>query len=64
MITVCAGAKLYRLQHLKQAEAAQILGMTRPRVSDVINRQPPRFTIDAPGDMLAGTGKRVEFSIA
>lgn len=55
---------MYRLKHLKQADAAQIPGMTRPRVSDVINRKTPKFTIDALVDMLARTGKRVEFSIA
>lgn len=51
-------------ENLKQADAAQILGVTRPRVSDVINRKTPKFTIDALVDMLARTGKRVEFSIA
>lgn len=51
-------------ENLKQADAAQILGVTRPRVSDVINRKTPKFTIDALVDMLARTGKRVQFSIA
>nr|WP_314633697.1 XRE family transcriptional regulator [uncultured Janthinobacterium sp.] len=51
-------------KNLKQADAAQILGITRPRVSDVINRKTPKFTIDALVDMLARTGKRVEFVIA
>ena len=51
-------------ENLKQADAAQILGVTRPRVSDVINRKTPKFTIDALVDMLARTGKRVTFSIA
>ena len=51
-------------ENLKQADAAQILGVTRPRVSDVINKKTPKFTIDALVDMLARTGKRVMFSIA
>lgn len=51
-------------ENLRQADAAQILGVTRPRVSDVINRKTPKFTIDALVDMLARTGKRVQFSIA
>ena len=51
-------------ENLRQADAAQILGVTRPRVSDVINRKTPKFTIDALVDMLARTGKRVEFSVA
>ena len=50
-------------QNLKQAEAAQILGVTRPRVSDVINRKSIKFTIDALVDMLARTGKRVRLSV-
>lgn len=48
---------------LKQAEAARILGVTRPRVSDVINRKSIKFTIDALVDMLARTGKHVMFSV-
>ena len=50
-------------KNLKQAEAAQILGVTRPRVSDVINRKSIKFTIDALVDMLARTGKRVRLSV-
>ncbi len=48
---------------LKQADAAQILGVTRPRVSDVINKKSIKFTIDALIDMLARTGKHVQFSV-
>jgi predicted XRE-type DNA-binding protein len=42
---------------LKQAEAAEILGVSRPRVSDVINKKSIKFTIDALVDMLARAGK-------
>ena len=31
---------------LKQAEAAEILMVSRPRVSDVVNRKTAKFTID------------------
>jgi predicted XRE-type DNA-binding protein len=48
---------------LKQAEAAEILGVTRPRVSDVVNKKPAKFTIDALVDMLARTGKHVQLSV-
>jgi predicted XRE-type DNA-binding protein len=48
---------------LKQAEAAEILGVTRPRVSDVINKKAIKFTIDALVDMLARTGRHVHLSI-
>lgn len=48
---------------LKQAEAAEILGVTRPRVSDVVNKKSVKFTIDSLVDMLARTGKHVRLSI-
>ena len=48
---------------LKQAEAAEILGVTRPRVSDVINKKAIKFTIDALVDMLAKAGKHVQLSV-
>lgn len=48
---------------LKQAEAAEILGVTRPRVSDVINKKAIKFTIDALVDMVARTGKHVQLSV-
>ena len=45
-------------QHqLKQAEAARILMVSRPRVSDVINRKTPKFTIDTLVEMLSRIGK-------
>ena len=50
-------------KQLKQAEAAAILGVTRPRVSDVINKKAIKFTIDALVDMLARTGKHVQLSV-
>ena len=48
---------------LKQTEAAEILGVTRPRVSDVVNKKAIKFTIDALVDMLARTGKHVRLSV-
>lgn len=48
---------------LKQSEAAEILGVTRSRVSDVINKKAIKFTIDALVDMLARTGKHVRMFV-
>ncbi len=48
---------------LKQADAAAILGVTRPRVSDVMNKKTVKFTIDALVDMAARTGKHVHLSV-
>ena len=50
-------------KHLKQAETAEILGVTRLRVSDVINKKTVKFTIDALVDMMARTGKQVHLSV-
>lgn len=49
-------------QNLKQAEAAKILGVTRPRISDVINKKSIKFSIDALVDMLARTGRHIQLS--
>ncbi|MFT7116422.1 MAG: putative XRE-type DNA-binding protein [Rhodoferax sp.] len=49
--------------HLKQAEAAQILMVSRPRVSDVVNKKTAKFTIDALVEMLSKAGKPVRLAI-
>ncbi|CBW77246.1 Transcriptional regulator (plasmid) [Mycetohabitans rhizoxinica HKI 454] len=53
-------ASWIEVHHLKQAEAAQILHITRPRVSDVVNKKAGKFTIDTLVDMLARVGKPVK----
>lgn len=50
-------------KNLKQVEAAKILGVTRPRVSDVVHKKSVKFTIDALFDMLTRTGKQVMVSV-
>ncbi len=45
------------LHHLKQSDAARILVVSRPRVSDVVNKKTAKFTIDALVEMLGRTGK-------
>ena len=49
--------------HLKQAEAAEILMVSRPRISDVVNRKTAKFTIDALVGMLSRVGKSVKLAI-
>lgn len=49
--------------HLKQAEAAEILMVSRPRVSDVVNKKTTKFTIDALVEMLSRVGKPVKLAI-
>jgi predicted XRE-type DNA-binding protein len=52
-----------KAKQLKQLEAAEILGVTRPRVSDLVNKKAIKFTIDALVDMLARAGKHVRLSV-
>lgn len=49
--------------HLKQAQAAEILMVSRPRVSDVVNKKVGKFTIDALVDMLSRIGKPVRLVV-
>ena len=56
-------ANWIEVKNLKQTQAAEILGVTRPRVSDLIHRKAIKFTIDALVDMLARAGKQVHLSI-
>jgi predicted XRE-type DNA-binding protein len=57
-------SKWIKAEKLKQDEAARILGVTRPRVSDVVNNKNQKFTIDALLDMLFKAHLRPQFTIA
>jgi predicted XRE-type DNA-binding protein len=48
---------------LKQAEAAEILMVSRPRVSDVVNKKTAKFTIDTLVEMLSRIGKPVKLAV-
>lgn len=47
----------------KQEVAAQILKVSRPRVSDVVNQKTNLFTIDALVGMMSNIGKKVHLVI-
>lgn len=49
--------------HLKQADAAEILMVSRPRVSDVVNMKVEKFTIDALVNMLSRVGQTVRLVV-
>lgn len=49
--------------NLKQSEAAAILMVSRPRVSDVVNKKTAKFTIDTLVEMLSRVGKPVAMAI-
>lgn len=52
-------------QHdLKQAQAARILMVSRPRVYDVVNRKTSGFTIDAWVEMLSRAGTPARLAIS
>ncbi len=50
--------------HLKQAEAAKILMVSRPRISDLMNKKVSKFTIDALVNMLSRVGKSVRLAVS
>jgi predicted XRE-type DNA-binding protein len=49
---------------LKQEDAARILLVSRPRVSDVVNKKTDKFTIDALVEMLSRVGRTVTLTVA
>lgn len=50
-------------QDLTQVEAAIVLEVTRPRVSDIVNRKIEKFTTDALVELVARTGRRVSIAV-
>ena len=52
--------KVIMARGLKQAEAAELLGVTQPRVSDLMRGRIDLFSIDTLVDMLARLGVRAK----
>lgn len=48
---------------LKQKEAAELFGVTQPRISDLVRGKVDLFSIDGLVTMLAHAGLHVEFSV-
>ena len=48
---------------LKQSEAAEILMVSLPRVSDVVNKKTAKFTIDTLVEVRSRVGKPVKLAI-
>lgn len=48
---------------MTQADAARVLMVSRPRVSDVVNKKTAKFTLDTLVDMLSRIGKPVRLAI-
>jgi predicted XRE-type DNA-binding protein len=54
--------RLIRRRRLSQAQAAKLLGVSQPRVSDLVRGRFHRFSIDALVEMLARAGVKVHFA--
>ena len=52
--------RLIANRKLTQVQGARLLGVSQPRVSDVVRGRVERFTIDALVEMLARAGVRLE----
>ena len=50
-------------ERLTQAKAASLLGVSRPRVSDVIRHKNNNFTVDALIDMVVRTGQPLQITL-
>ena len=53
--------KIIQSRHLTQAKAAKLLGVTQPRISDLMRGKIDRFSIDTLVEMLGHAGIRVSF---
>ena len=51
------------MQNLRQSDAAKVLQVSRPRVSDVVNKKTDKFTLDALILMLSLAGKQVKLVV-
>lgn len=49
---------------LTQARAAELFGVTQPRISDVVRGKIELFSIDALVNMVAASGGQVDISVA
>ena len=49
--------------HLKQSEAAEVLMVSRPRVSDVVNKKTAQLTIDTLVEKFSRVGKPIRLVI-
>ncbi len=56
--------KALKARKMKQTEAAKILGITQPRVSDLIRGRIDLFSVDSLIDMLARLGVRVRLVVS
>lgn len=63
LLLMNAMADWIKQNHLKQAEAATILGVSRPRISDMVNLKADKFTLDSLVAFVSKTGRSVQLSL-
>lgn len=63
LVLMNAMSEWIKENHLKQAEAASILGVSRPRISDIVNHKTDKFTLDALVSFVSKTGRSVQISL-
>ena len=51
-------------ENLKQADAAAILKISRPRVSDIYRKKVEKFSVDTLLDLVGRAGKKVRLEVA
>jgi len=56
-------ARLIEERDLTQAAAAKLLGVTQPRISDLVRGKIDRFSVDTLIRMLGHAGARVSFEV-
>ena len=56
-------SKLIQARRLTQAEAADLFGVTQPRVSDLVRGKIDRFSVDTLVAMLGHAGVRVQIVV-
>jgi len=56
--------KVLKEKHLTQKSAAQVLGVSQPRVSDLLRGKVDKFTIDGLVNFLAKLGHTVTIKVA
>jgi predicted XRE-type DNA-binding protein len=55
--------KLIEARGLTQAAAAKLLGVTQPRISDLVRGKIDRFSVDSLVEMLGHAGASVSFMV-
>lgn len=55
--------KLLDARGLSQAEAAKLLGVSQPRISDLVRGKIDKFSVDTLISMLAAAGAQVSVSV-